>query len=133
MKVSDEVLFLEEAFDVLNEQFFESTLQKIAITIQSTPRAHGHFTPWDSWNDNGVMIKEINIGAESLQRSVPEIVATLMHEMIHCYCHVNQIKDTSRSGVYHNKRFKKECEKRALIIRKATSIGYSDKAHTRTS
>ena len=48
MKVSDEVKFLEEAFDVLNQRYFESALQKVAITIQSTPKAHGHFTPWDS-------------------------------------------------------------------------------------
>lgn len=48
MKVSEEVMFLENAFDVLNERYFESVLPKIAITIQSTPRAHGHFTPWNS-------------------------------------------------------------------------------------
>lgn len=28
MKVSDEVVFLEEAFDVLNQRFFESALSK---------------------------------------------------------------------------------------------------------
>lgn len=125
MKVSDEVKFLEIAFDVLNEIYFESALQKIAITVQSTPRAHGHFTPWDSWCDRGDMIKEINIGAESLRRTVPEIIATLLHEMVHYYCCVNKIKDTSRSGTYHNKRFKTECEKRGLIISRADGIGYS--------
>ena len=50
MNISDELRFLEEAFDVLNDKYFESALQKIAITIQSTPKASGHFTPWDSWN-----------------------------------------------------------------------------------
>ena len=75
MKISEEVMFLENAFDVLNERYFESTLPKIAITIQSTPRAHGHFTPWDSWSDNGTPIKEINMGAESLKRPVVEIIS----------------------------------------------------------
>lgn len=125
MKISEEVLFLENAFDVLNERYFEGALQKIAITIQSTPRAHGHFTPWDSWSDGGDMIKEINIGAESLKRTVPEIISTLLHEMVHYYCCVNKIKDTSRSGTYHNKRFKTECEKRGLLISRAPGIGYS--------
>ncbi len=60
MKVSDEVMFLEEAFDVLNERYFESALQKIAITIQSAPRSNGHFTPWDSWDDSGRKIKAID-------------------------------------------------------------------------
>ena len=130
MKISDEVIFLEEVFDVLNKKYFESALQKIAITIQSTPRAHGHFTTWDSWNDGNKMIKEINIGAESLNRSVPEIVATLLHEMVHYYCNVNDIKDTCKNGYYHNKRFKKECEARDLSISFYRGIGFSVTAPT---
>ena len=127
MKISDEVRFLEEAYDVLNEKYFESALQKVAITIQSTPKAHGHFTPWDSWIEGSEMmkLKEINLGAESLKRPVSEIIATLLHEMVHYYCHINGIKDTSRNNTYHNKRFKVESEKRGLIIYKAPVIGYS--------
>ena len=45
MRISEEVLFLENAFDVLYERYFEGALQNIAITIQSTSGAHGHFTP----------------------------------------------------------------------------------------
>lgn len=37
MKISEEVVFLKEAFDVLNERYFESALSRPAITIQSTP------------------------------------------------------------------------------------------------
>ena len=125
MKVSDEVLFLEEAFDVLNQRFFESALSRPAITIQSTPGAHGHFTPYDAWDDGGLKLKEINLVAESLHRPVPNIIATLMHEMIHYWCHSKGIKDTSRGNTYHNKRFKEEAEKRGLIITSAPLIGYS--------
>lgn len=125
MKVSDEVVFLEEAFDVLNQRFFESALSRPAITIQSTPGAHGHFTPYDAWDDSGLKLKEINLGAESLYRSVPNVIATLMHEMVHFWCHSQGIKDTSRGNTYHNKRFKEEAEKRGLIITSAPLIGYS--------
>lgn len=125
MKVSDEVVFLEEAFDVLNQRFFESALSRPAITIQSTPGAHGHFTPYDAWDDSGLKLKEINLGAESLHRPVPNVIATLMHEMIHYWCHSQGIKDTSRGNTYHNKRFKEEAEKRGLIITSAPLIGYS--------
>ncbi len=125
MKISEEVMFLENAFDILNERYFESALPKIAITIQSTPRAHGHFTPWNSWSDDGIPIKEINMGAESLKRPVVEIIGTLLHEMVHYYCCINSIKDTSRNGIYHNKRFKVECEKRDLIIVQTPGIGFS--------
>ena len=57
MKISEEVFFLEEAFDVLNQRYFESTLSRPAITIQSSPRAHGHFTPYDAWDDSGLKLK----------------------------------------------------------------------------
>lgn len=126
MKISEEVVFLEEAFDVLNERYFESALSRPAITIQSTPRAHGHFTPYDAWdNRHGEKLKEINLGAESLRRPVSEVIATLMHEMVHYYCHVQGIKDVSRGNTYHNKRFKEEAEKRDLIISYADGVGYS--------
>lgn len=126
MTISDEVLFLEEAFEEINKKYFESALSKPAITIQSTPRCHGHFTPYDAWEDNsGTKLKEINIGAESLRRPIVEIVATLIHEMVHYYCHEQGIQDVSRSNTYHNKRFKEEAEKRGLIISRAPGIGYS--------
>lgn len=125
MKISEEVFFLEEAFDVLNQRYFESTLSRPAITIQSSPRAHGHFTPYDAWDDSGLKLKEINLGAESLYRPVVNVIATLMHEMVHYYCHTQGIKDTSRGNTYHNKRFKEEAEKRGLMIFSAPCIGYS--------
>lgn len=125
MKISEEVFFLEEAFDVLNQRYFESTLSRPAITIQSSPRAHGHFTPYDAWDDSGLKLKEINLGAESLHRPVANVIATLMHEMVHYYCHTQGIKDTSRGNTYHNKRFKEEAEKRGLMISSAPHIGYS--------
>ncbi len=125
MKISEEVVFLEGAFDVLNEKYFESALSRPAITIQSTPRAHGHFTPYDAWDNCGLKLKEINLGAESLHRPVANVIATLMHEMVHYYCHVQGIKDVSRGNTYYNKRFKEEAEKRGLIISYSAGIGYS--------
>lgn len=124
MKVSDEVV-LEEAFDILNQKFFESALSRPAITIQSTPSAHGHFTPYDAWNDSGLKLKEINLGAESLRRPVSNTIATLLHEMVHYWCQTQGIKDTSRGNTYHNKHFKEEAEKRGLIRTSAPHIGYS--------
>ena len=36
--------YLNKVFDLLNEEFFESELSRPTITIQSTPKAYGHFT-----------------------------------------------------------------------------------------
>ena len=36
--------YLNKLFDLLNQHFFENELARPTITIQSTPRAYGHFS-----------------------------------------------------------------------------------------
>lgn len=36
--------YLNKVFDLLNAEFFESELSRPTITIQSTPKAYGHFS-----------------------------------------------------------------------------------------
>lgn len=123
--LSESIRMLEEAFDLLNEHYFESALSKSVITVQSTPRAYGHFTTKRIWKDERKESYEINLGAETLHRPIEEVIATLIHEMVHQYCAENDIQDTSRGGTYHNKRFKKEAEKRGLSITYNHRIGFS--------
>ena len=126
MTISEITAFLESAFDVLNEKYFESALPKCAITIQLSPKAYGHFTTKEVWQGGEEAARhEINLGAENLNRPLVNTLATLVHEMVHFFCHINEIKDTSRSGVYHNKRFKEEAERRGLIIEYDKKIGWS--------
>lgn len=118
--------YLNKIFNLLNERYFENALPKVVLTIQSTPRAYGHITCSKVWkNEDGTNRHEINIGAGTLARPIENIVATLLHEMVHLYCMENNIKDTSRGNTYHNKRFKEEAEKRDLIITHSATIGYS--------
>ena len=123
--LSKNLEFLEKAFDILNQQYFENALSKSVITIQKSPRAYGHFTLYKAWEDDKTGYYEINIGAETLNRPLPSTIATLVHEMTHQYCFENGIKDTSRGGTYHNKRFKAEAERRGLMIEHSPRIGYS--------
>ncbi|MEA4988592.1 MAG: SprT-like domain-containing protein [Anaerovorax sp.] len=125
MLVSEITAFLENAYEVLNERFFDGELSKVVITIQSSPRAYGHYTPWDAWSENQQGYREINISAETLNRPVGNVIATLVHEMVHHYCDMKGIKDTSRSNVYHNKRFKNEAESRGLVLDYDNRIGFS--------
>lgn len=125
MKLSKNLAFLEKAFAVLNRKYFENTLSKTVVTIQSAPKTYGHFTPSETWADDEQEYKEINIAAETLNRPLEETLATLVHEMVHQYCDQNDIKDTSRAGAYHNKRFKSEAEKRGLLISYNDRIGWS--------
>ena len=124
MLSADSILF-ETAFDILNEVYFDSALPETVITIQSSPKSYGYITVHKVWKDSENSYHEINIGAEHLTRPIENVLATLMHEMVHLYCMVNNIADTSKGGRYHNKRFKSEAEKRDLSIKYAQYIGYS--------
>ena len=120
--------YLNKIFDLLNAEFFESALSRPTITIQSTPKAYGHFTTReDTWVSTVGSTHEINIGAGTLARPIENVVATLLHEMVHYYNHVNGVQDCSRGGTYHNKHFKKEAEARGLLVTKSEKYGY---AHT---
>lgn len=124
------IQYLNKIFKLLNERYFENELEMPIITIQSTPKAYGHFTPWEAYRikeSNGDVkgAVEINIGAGTLDRPIENVVSTLLHEMVHYYCYVKEIKDVSRGGQYHNKRFKAEAEKRALHLEYDNRIGWS--------
>lgn len=126
-ELSNFLAALERAYDVINKELFESALsKKPVITIAPTPGAYGHFTPYDSWQDaDGNARFEINLGANTIDRPAIETIATLVHEMVHQYCHEQGLKDTSRGNTYHNKVFKREAERAGLKIDHEAGIGYS--------
>lgn len=120
--------YLNKMFDLLNDVFFESALSRPVLTIQSTPKAYGHFTlREDTWISKNGSSHEINIGAGTLARPIEEVAATLLHEMVHYSNYVNGIQDCSRGGTYHNKRFKETAESKGLIVNYSDRYGW---AHT---
>ena len=116
---------LEYAFSVLNQVYFNGELPPIVITLQSSPRTNGHFTLGKVWRAEQEHFNEINISVEHLDRPIEKVMATLLHEMVHYYCQLNNISDVSQNGRYHNKHFRDEAEKRDLIISYKQYIGYS--------
>jgi hypothetical protein len=78
--------YLDKIYKLLNDRYFENELPTCIITIQSTPKAYGHFTLFDAWHVNEEGFKEINIGAGTLDRPIENVAATLLHEMVHYYC-----------------------------------------------
>ena len=116
----------EAAYDMLNRELFDNALSRPVITITPTPHAYGHFTPWKSWEGaDGKKYCEINLGAENINRPIINVMATLVHELVHQYCYEHDLQDTSRVWRYHNKVFKTEAEKRGLIIEYDKAIGWS--------
>jgi len=117
--------YLNKLYDMLNADFFNGELERPVISIQSTPKAYGHFTLYNAWNVKGKGVPEINIGAGTLDRPIENISATLLHEMCHQYNAVHSIQDVSRGGTYHNKKFKATAEVRGLIVKEFGKYGWS--------
>ena len=118
--------YLNKIFDLLNEEFFESALSRPVLTIQSTPKAYGHFSLRDdTWISKNGVSHEINIGAGTLARPIECVCATLLHEMVHYYNYIHGIQDCSRGNTYHNKRFKVAAEQRGLCVEHSDKYGWS--------
>jgi len=112
---------LYEAFDKLNEYYFNNELPTVCIIISDMTRKHtyGWLTVNKIWKDDrdGHTMHEIALSASLARRGSHFVVGVLLHEMIHLYCSVKGIKDTSNGVTYHNSRFKEECEHRGLIFK----------------
>ncbi len=118
--------YLNKMFDLLNQAFFENALSRPTITIQSTPKAYGHFSlREDTWVSKTGVSHEINIGAGTLARPIEEVAATLLHEMVHYWNYQNGIQDCSRGNTYHNKRFRAAAEERGLLVSHSDKYGWS--------
>lgn len=128
--MNNSVESLYKIYNALNEKYYGGNLPEVIITIQdSKGKYYGWFASerWKSVNSSSnEIVHEINISPEHLSRPIENICATLNHEMVHLYCFLNDIEDTSNNGRYHNKKFKKEAENRGLIITKANGIGWSN-------
>lgn len=126
VKTSRAAGYLEKIFRVLNTTYFDGQLEEPVITIQSTPRAYGHVTQYKLWQRaDGEGRHELNIGAGTLNRPIENVVATMIHEMVHLWNMKKGIKDCSRGGTYHNKKFKEAAEARGLSISYDERIGWS--------
>lgn len=118
--------YLNKLFDLLNERFFENALSRPTITIQSTPRAYGHFSlSPNTWVSVTGSTHEINIGAGTLARPIEHVAATLLHEMVHYSNYVNGVQDCSRGNTYHNKRFKAAAESHGLHVEHDAKYGWT--------
>ena len=119
---------LETLFSKFNARFFENKLERPVITVSPdhTRGAYGGCTSWKAWQ-NGAKeggFYEINLCAEYLNRPYEETCGTLLHEMVHLQNLQDGVQDTSRSGTYHNKKFKETAEAHGLIVEKGEKYGW---------
>ena len=135
---------LENLFSKFNEKFYGGELQKAVITVSpdTTKGAYGWCTAWKAWSNQEPKkisdmkpeeieaaksegFYEINICAEYLARPFEQICETLLHEMVHLYNLQVGVQDTSRSGTYHNKKYKEAAEQHGLTVEKDSKYGWT--------
>lgn len=119
---------LQAAFNAINRDFYGGELEKVIITVKEGKKkaAFGRIETAKNWKQNGVEQHEINISADYIgERTVVQTITTLMHEMVHLYNLQNGIKDTTRSGIYHNKKFRETAEAHGLKVEQVDKIGWS--------
>lgn len=124
-KMSRAVSQLEHIYNALNTDFFQNELPIPIITVQSKPGTYGHCTTSKVWQRKDGGAYELNIAAEVLNYPIEETLDTMLHEMVHLYCRENGIKEVSRGGKYHNKRFKAEAERRGLVCIPCGQYGWN--------
>lgn len=128
MQLSQVIAFLEHAYDILNEHYYDNSLPRVVVNVAQAKRCYGYFTTSKVWQDSEDCYFEISITPDyGLSRDIYSVIATLQHECVHCY-HATRnppIKDCSRNNTYHNKRFRDTAEERDLLISYDSRIGYS--------
>ena len=127
-QLSDIVRFLEHAYEITNAKYFNNELPKVIISVSQARGCYGYFTTSKVWKDNDNTYFEICITSDiGLNRSIYSVIATLIHEQVHCFCATQTppIKDVSRGGHYHNRIFREQAEKRGLVIGYSNKIGWS--------
>ncbi len=119
---------LMQAFNAINNHFYNGELEKPIITVKEGKKknAYGWIETSKNWIQGKTERYEINISCDYIgERTVAETISTLMHEMAHLYNIQNEIKDTSRAGIYHNTKFKETAEAHGLQISYNEHIGWS--------
>jgi hypothetical protein len=64
----------------------------------------GHFAA-ARWQVADTNRPEVLVSGEGLKRGAPAVLATLLHEAAHGLANTRGVKDTSRQGRWHNRRF----------------------------
>lgn len=99
----EEYSLLYDAYDALNARFFESTLPRCVITLQHSRSCYGYYHQEKFVElGSGRPTHEIALNPDDFDRSETDVLATLLHEMCHCW--QAEFGKPSRSG-YHNKEW----------------------------
>jgi hypothetical protein len=118
---------LESAWRLLAER--HSELPTVAFVVESGPdpfpvRSCGHWTA-DQWLlPSGQRIGELRIPVEHLQQEASAVLELLLHEAAHVLAHVRSVREVSRQGRYHNKRYNLIARELGLAVERDETAGF---------
>ncbi len=85
---------------------------------------------WGHWGEsrwhveNGERVGEVLLAGERLKGGAPAVLETLLHEAAHALAFSRQIKDTSRGGRYHNRRYRDLAMSLGLVVEQDRTYGW---------
>jgi hypothetical protein len=89
----------------------------------------GHFAA-ARWQVADTNRPEVLVSGEGLKRGAPAVLATLLHEAAHGLANTRGVKDTSRQGRWHNRRFAALAGELGLRVEKDAKTGWSQTSLT---
>lgn len=104
---------LNDAFNFFNSHMFGSELPPCMIIFHRYAKSYGYFKP-KTWGKEGekAIRDEIGISQDHLYRTDKETIATLVHEMTHCW--QEHFGEPPRK-CYHNKEWANKLESIGLM------------------
>ena len=99
---------LERWYDELNRFLFDSKLPTAIFCFLSSTLKKELIL-----GENNV---KIFVTEDLLHEDIKQIILFIIHQQVHIYCNLNDIKDCSRNRRYHNLNFKEAAEKHGLVM-----------------
>jgi curved DNA-binding protein CbpA len=117
---------LEETWQAIRARHPElpSVVLVVASGTDGRQARWGHHAP-QRWRVGLEDRAEIMISGEGLKRGAPAVLGTLLHEAAHALAAARGIRDTSRQGRYHNKRYKILAEELGITTEHDPQLGWS--------
>lgn len=109
---------LSELYNCLNREFWSGELPPIAFFISFAKTRV-------TWKIYFKPQYKISVHCKLLKSCPEDLYMNMLHQMVHYRNRINDIKDTSRTDRYHNKKFEEEAKRVGLILEYTEINGYN--------
>lgn len=127
------IIMLERLFQLLNDHFFDGKLEKPVIVTSARGRHRRDciLTEERNWKQlvpgtagGGEQYFQLWICAEILSSTVEPVAHAMLAELVHLYCVMHGIKDSTRKGTYRTRKYKEVAETHGLIALQTPKNGF---------